>query len=776
MNRICRSLLLLLIPAALRAQGTLRGTVVDQQTGSIITGATVTVTGATGGVKTDDGGKFRLTSSATIRNVTVTAVGYAEKSVPVAASDRTLRIELTPSPTELPGLQAVASQPKVAPSGVTRRDLDRFDGLSLADAINTVPGVFMQSRTPFGGMHIDIRGYYPSVSGNSPNSNGMGADVFLNGIPITDASGNTVLDDVDFSSLGQVQIIKGPASSLYGSAIGGTVLMSTVRPTPNQTSAGEQFLGGGDGLVRSNTNLQGSNGTSDYVLNYGYQNDDSWRQHSQSQKNYARASGDYQIGPNQTLRGFFSYNKSYEELAGEIDSTDFYSRQPVSDANYLANNSHIQLTSFLTGIADDQRISAHFSNSTSVFTSGRFANQPFAHGYTDATQFNFGVRSAFGYTGQAGNVGVTGTLGVMAQRSNVTSNGVFIVPAPPFPERPSATENYAVNSFVFTEWTFAFQHALSLTAGGSLINNSFTIQNMLKNSQVFDTTAIQTKSFGAEFAPRVELTKGLGANALAYASVSTGYTPPLLTNAIASDGTVDTSLKPEHAVQYEVGFQGQIVPRLSTQIALFDLDNTNKLVTETVNTITSTINVGEQRNEGAEVSLSWLAVSDPARAVSTVRPWLSYTYTNAKYISFKSDDNNNASTVDFSGNYVARVPKSRYAAGIDVATKGGFSLDGTYQYVDRVPVTFDNSTWVHSYSLLSAKLGYQAKLHNLWMLDLAVGGDNLGGSTYYTFLFVGPNYKGLAQGPDGGTGDGYILPGNPSARLYVNAGLSYLLK
>ena len=50
-----------------------------------------------------------------------------------------------------------------------------------------------------------------------------------------------------------------------------------------------------------------------------------------------------------------------------------------------------------------------------------------------------------------------------------------------------------------------------------------------------------------------------------------------------------------------------------------------------------------------------------------------------------------------------------------------------------------------------------------------------GGSTYYTFLFVGPNYKGLAQGPDGGTGDGYILPGNPNAQYYAGVSLSLVI-
>jgi iron complex outermembrane receptor protein len=766
----------MLVPVILHAQVTLHGTVVDQQTGAPLVGAVVTITGGPAHASTDGNGNFTLAAPVSISSVTVTRAGYATKTVLVADPTQPLRVGLTATATELPGLQVTATQPEPSTARINRADLDRFDGISLSDALNTQPGVFMQSRTPFGGAHIDIRGYYPSVGGNSPNSNQMGDDIFLNGIPITDASGAAVLDDIDYGTLGSVQVIKGPASSLYGSAIGGTVLMQTERPTPNQTSVGEQFLGGGDGLLRSTTTLEGDNGSSDYALHYGDQQYNSWRPHSQSRKTYASAIGDFHVAPNQTVNTFFSYNKSSEQLAGEIDSSDYYARSPVSDANYLANNSHIAITSFFTGVGDTYRISDRFSNQTSVFGSGRFDDQPFAHGFTDATQFNFGVRSAFDYHALVGHVGVNGTLGVMAQRSNVTSNGVFIIPAPPYVERPSASQNHAVNSFVFTEWKFAFEHGITATAGGSLINNSFGVQNLLKSGQLFDTTTTVNKSFGAVFAPRVELTKGLGENALAYASVSTGYTPPLLSNVVSSDGSLNTSLKPEKAIQYEVGIQGTLVARLNATAALFDLDNTNKLVSQTVNSITSTINVGEQRNEGAELSLSWALLSNASGPVSQVRPWVSYTYTDAKYIDFKSDANNTAATVDFSGNYVARVPKDRYAVGIDAASRGGFSVHGTYQYVGRVPVTFDNSTWVRSYSLLSAKVDYDVRIHDQWMLNLTVGGDNLGSTTNYTFLFVGPNYKGLAQGPDGGSGDGYILPGNPSAQYYATAGLSYAIK
>jgi len=189
--------------------------------------------------------------------------------------------------------------------------------------------------------------------------------------------------------------------------------------------------------------------------------------------------------------------------------------------------------------------------------------------------------------------------------------------------------------------------------------------------------------------------------------------------------------------------------------------------------VTYTTNAGEQRNQGAELSLSWLAVSDKDAVLSMLRPWITYTYTDAEYVSFKSDGNANAATVDFSGNAVARVPKTMYSVGLDAAMNSGFYLNGTYQFVDKVPVTFDNTQWMKSYTLLSAKVGYKTTINEHYALDAFVGGANLTNSTYYNFIFVGANYKGLAQAQDGGTGDGYILPAPYSAQYYANIKVTY---
>ena len=106
--------LLLAAPALLLAQSSIRGTVVDQRSGSPIAGATVEVEGTTVSTSTDVSGDFTLTSTGTISRITVSSVGYAAKTVTVTDPAGRVYIRLTPSSTQLPGVQVVARTP--APS------------------------------------------------------------------------------------------------------------------------------------------------------------------------------------------------------------------------------------------------------------------------------------------------------------------------------------------------------------------------------------------------------------------------------------------------------------------------------------------------------------------------------------------------------------------------------------------------------------------------------------------------------------------------------------
>ncbi len=780
-NKVKTELLLflavLILCNTVYAQHTVTGTVVDQQTRQPVVGASVVIKGTSTGTTTNDFGRFTLTSQTEINDIIISQLGYEKKEVRVTKSEQSLFIQLTPSPIMLSGVQVVGSNNLSSAQSIGRltvHDLERSSGLSLENSINTIPGVFMQSRTPWGGARITIRGYYPSTGGNSPNFNGLGYQVFLNNVPITDATGSTVLDGVDFSTLGNVEVIKGPSSSLYGSFIGGTVNMTTIRPQPGQTSFNEQTIGGSYGLFRNNTTFESAGDNSDVVLNYGHQTYKSFRPHSASWKDYAFGTTEFQVGGNEQISAYFSYDRSFEELAGEIDGSDFYNRIPLSNPEYLSNSSHIKTQSFRAGITGNYRFDEDFSNKTTVFGSGVTSNQPYAHGFTDGNQFNYGVRTAFNYGNKGKYLGLSGTLGGMFQASNITTNGVFIIPRTSI-SKPSDFEEHALNYYLFTQWNLIFPEQVILTLGASLNRNEFGVRNMLVNGKLSDTTNLVVKTFSPVLTPQISLLKVLNNNISVYASVSTGYTPPLLSDVVATNGSLNLSVKPESAVQYEIGSKGSAFEKkMSYEIAVFDLENTNKLVSETSNSVTFTTNAGKQRNRGLELSLSYLVIDNKDQTLSILRPWLSYTYSDFRYVDFKSNANNNSTTVDFSGNQVARVPKNMLNAGIDLGTNIGWYLYGTYEYVGRTPVTFDNSTFVKAYNLLSAKLGYQDRIAEHFDLNFFIGGDNLLGSTYYTFLFVGPNITGLEQAKDGGTGDGYIIPGSYKATFYGSISLSYI--
>ncbi|MEO8168615.1 MAG: TonB-dependent receptor plug domain-containing protein, partial [bacterium] len=316
----------LMMPLLVFAQNVVKGTIVDQQTGDPIAGATLVLEGSGINGTTDELGKFSISYERDFTTIVVTRIGYLRKSVSLNDKNKSLTIQLTPITLTLTGVEVVGSTQLSKAQSIgqlTPKDLARANGLTLENSINTIPGVFMQSRTPWGGQRISIRGYYPNFS---TNSNGFGYQLFVNNIPVTDATGLTIMDDIDFSTLGNVEVIKGPASSLYGSQIAGTVNLTTAKPVSGQTSIDEQAIGGSYGLFRNNISLQSGGENSDITVNYGHQTYKGFREHTASQKDFVRFTGDVRPNENQTLSSYFSFSRSYEEIAGELDSADFYNR------------------------------------------------------------------------------------------------------------------------------------------------------------------------------------------------------------------------------------------------------------------------------------------------------------------------------------------------------------------------------------------------------------------------------------------------------------------
>src|SRR5215831_5116576 len=125
---------------------------------------------------------------------------------------------------------------------VKEKELNRFNNTSLLSAVNTIPGVRMEERSP--------GSYRFSIRGSTIRSPFGVRDVkfYWNGLPLTDGGGNTYLNLLDFDAFGRAEVIKGPGASLYGSGTGGVVLLNS--PLTNQKVSSYTVMGGAFGLQR----------------------------------------------------------------------------------------------------------------------------------------------------------------------------------------------------------------------------------------------------------------------------------------------------------------------------------------------------------------------------------------------------------------------------------------------------------------------------------------------------------------------------------------------
>ncbi len=657
---------------------------------------------------------------------------------------------------------------------VTRQDLKRNDGLFLEDAINLVPGVRMESRSLSGGQRITIRGY-----GNGTNFNGTGYKAYLNNIPITDAEGNTILDDIDISTLGRVAVIKGPASSLYGSGIGGVIRMFTLRPEPQATRFTQELIGGTQTLIRTNSRVESAGDNSSVLLNYGYQHSDGFRIHNESRKNYALLSAEVQPSAKQSLSFYGAFNRSYEQLAGQLTEEQFNNKQNVAEAAYLGNDAHVAIDSIRLGATHSYEFHPAVNNITSAYASGYQLDQPFAGGRSDNLAVNFGGRTEFNLAfGQPG-LGLNGTVGTEVQQTHSFKKSYNMNDGVLGGIRGDL-QVIALQSNTFMQWDLLLPYEFTFTAGASLNFVHYSIRDRLYNT-ANPTHPDQSgiKDFSPVVTPRVALLKTFGPQLSLYGQVSQGYSPPGSGSVVIPQiGQVNTDLKPERATLYEIGAKGLLLQgRFAYELALFEMHVQDKLTPRAVTSDTGTVlytittNAGTQDNRGVELALRYNLIQDKTGPVSVIQPFVSYAFSAFRYDIFKSDNNNNANTIDYSGKKVVGVPANVLNLGLDFALRAGLYINSTFQYVDSMPLTFDNLHWAQSYSLLSAKLGYRTDLGGHFRLDAFAGGNNLLGSRYYTFVFLNASYSG----PSGPIDPNVYLNGPYKPTFYGGVNLSYAL-
>ena len=162
---------------------------------------------------------------------------------------------------------------------------------------NGTQGLYMQNRYNFAqDLRISLRGF-----GARSSFGVRGVKIVIDGIPETLPDGQAQVDSIDLGSAKRIEVLRGPASSLFGNSSGGVIAIeSELGDGPQYVEAS---LGAGElGYSRYSLKTGGQAGNVDYLLNLTSQDFDGWREQSDSRSRMLNAKVGIPIGSKDRLQ------------------------------------------------------------------------------------------------------------------------------------------------------------------------------------------------------------------------------------------------------------------------------------------------------------------------------------------------------------------------------------------------------------------------------------------------------------------------------------------
>lgn len=651
---------------------------------------------------------------------------------------------------------------------LTQEDLNRNNPAFIEQTLGTMAGVQVDKRTQLGGQRVVIRGY-----GNDQKFNNWGIKAYFQTVPLTTADGITMLDDIDFSALNNIEVIKGPAATEYGGGVGGVVrfyLKDFGAILPKGIAAEQSITGGSFNLFQTTSRVHANTDRSSSFVQYTHLQSDGYRPHGKSLKNYLTAFSEYRISDRQRISFFATHNFSHEETSGQIPYSDYYAGIDNGNAAYIRKNAGTRLRSTRFAVMHDAVLAQGLRLRTALFFNQYDAQSIAAGAYSQSGNPGYGLRSSLHWQRSLGKDFENGLeLGTEIQESgslassyrftgkndsiplqvNPISGGSY------FRTRTTQQNYFALNRL---RWK---PYDLSLTLGVSANQMGYNRTDLLALPGLvsgYNKDLSFDKQFATILTPKIALQKRWKEQ-IFLLGYSEGYNAPTAATAFISGPNIaNDALKPERAKMLEASVQGLLLKsKFDYQISVFQIDVTDKLTqlsaVDPANNAPYSYwaNTGTQRNRGLEISLGYSETFNqgPLRRIT---PFFNSSFYDFKYTDFKTKQ---GSTIkDFSGNQVVGVPKTRFSAGLDFVFDKGFYLNNTFMQTGDLFADFGNANAVKGFHQYNAKLGWCHSFPKIGLdIDLYAAGNNLTNQVNYTFLFVG----NAAGDSDPGSG---FAPGN----------------
>jgi iron complex outermembrane receptor protein len=733
-------IILLFTNSSLSAQ-TLKGRILDQDNRQPI--ARATIFDGQKEATSDEQGYFETDTKSD--SLTISHVSYLSQIIQLKKGIIILQILLKPNPFLLNEVQVSAYQSTQsllntagAVSILTRQDISRDNELNLAPVLNRVSGIFMQSGT-LSTNRITMRG----IGSRSLFSTAK-IRAYWNEIPLTSGEGSTDIEDIDLSLLGRIEIIKGPAASIYGAGLGGTILLQSERADYQQTRFSQQTQIGSFGLQRWVSSLKTGSDKFNLNLNYNQTQSDGWRANNQFDRKSLSATGDVSVGENRNLSFLASWIGLKAFIPSSIDSLTFAQNPRAAAGNWAAAQGFEDYDKVLLGLAYEQDFNPNWALKTSIFTNFKTSYEPRPFNILRENNQRLGLRGRVIHQTQLNNTKIQSSFGGEYFRewyswqtyriSNRVRGNIL-------------SDNQEIRAYynIFAQSHLEIGEKWSIDAGLNLNRTEYQVEDFYLAD---DEDISGAYNFNAILSPRLAFNYIFKKNQSIFLGLSHGFSPPSVEETLTPSGQINPNIRPERGWNYELGSRGSLFEsRLQYDVVLYWMFVQDLLVARrTAEDAFVGINAGKTWHRGLELSLNY-ALTNPNSAIKT-QVFLTYSVNDYTFQEFVDDED------DFSGNVLTGVPSQVFNTGIDFTSKWGVYGNLNYQFVDEMPIRDDNSLFSDAYSLLNLKLGFQKTWKNGFGIDFYAGIQNLLDEKYASQVLINATAFGNAQ-------PRYYYPGLP---------------
>ncbi len=437
-------------------------------------------------------------------------------------------------------------------STITSRELEESSRVSLLDAVSEkVTGVFVTQRGVIGfGINnpagaITIRGV-----GGSPNTQVL---VMIDGVPqFMGIFGHPFPDTYLTENARRVEVIRGPASVLYGTnAMGGVINIITKK----EDAEGFRFNGGSSyGTFNTQEyNVAVGYGTRrfDILFSGGHDETSGHRAYSDYNVNNGYINGGYELSDNLILR-----------MSGNINKFRTFDSGPASSPK-------------IDNWVDVMR------GTGSLSLVNKFGNLD----GSVRTFYNYGDHDIFdGFHSIDRNLGIVAFENLRPFRGNVSTIGVDF----------QHYGGFAVNNISHADFG---SHYIDEVGIYNLVQQMLLDRVMVNAGMRFQHSSV----YGDEFVPQLGVAWGLSGSSTVRASVSKGFRSPTIRELYLFPAP-NAGLRPERLWNYEVGLLQSVSDLAGFEITGFVAEGSDLILTEGVYPNLRLTNSGSFTHRGVELS------------------------------------------------------------------------------------------------------------------------------------------------------------------------------